>query len=264
MRKFYFISLFVLMACLGCQWHMQPSVEEKKTDEVVIDRFDQVEIPYLTMADFAALHQMRTDYPIQTRTLIENVLCLGAVNEPDINSTLLVYFQDSTLQVLIKDVEQQYASLDDVNRKLTDAFRRLSKMLPGIEIPKIYAQIGSLDQSIVVADSMLGISLDKYLGADYPVYLRYGYSEQQRSMMTRDYIVPDCLGFYLLSLYPMPEAADTLIELRHWHMTKIQYVVNQSMGRKVFTNDTMEQIEKYMKAHPKLTTDELLLLERLP
>lgn len=264
MRKYYIISLFVLMACLGCQWQMQPSAEAKKTDEVVIDRFDQVEISYLTMADYAALHQMRTDYPVQTRTLIENLLCLGPVNDPEINNTLLVYFQDSILQVLIKDVEQQYASLDDVNHKLTEAFRRLSKMLPDIEIPKIYAQIGSLDQSIVVADSMLGVSLDKYLGADYSVYLRYGYSEQQRRTMTRDYIVPDCLGFYLLSLYPLPEAADTLIEQRRWHMMKIQYVVNQAMGRPVFSNDTITLIEKFTKAHPKLTTDELLLLDSLP
>jgi hypothetical protein len=51
-------------------------------------------------------------------------------------------------------------------------------MLPGIVVPRIYTQIGSLDQSIVVDDSILGISLDKYLGADHPVYLRYGYTEQ--------------------------------------------------------------------------------------
>ena len=81
--------MFVLMVCLGCQWHMQPSNEENQTDEVVIERFDRVEIPYLTMADFASLHQMRTDYPVQTRTLIENVLRLGPVNDPDINSRLL-------------------------------------------------------------------------------------------------------------------------------------------------------------------------------
>jgi len=262
-RRFYILSLFVLMICLGCQWHMQPSNEENQTDEVVIERFDRVEVPYLTMADFASLHQMRTDYPVQTRTLIENVLRLGPVNDPDINSRLLVYFQDSTLQVLIKDVEQQYENMDDLNRKLTEAFKRLDKMLPGIEIPQIYAQIGSLDQSIVVADSMLGISLDKYLGADYPAYLRYGYSEGQRRMMTREYIVPDCLGFYLLSLYPIPEKADTLQDLRHWHMMKIQYVVNQAMGQKFFSNDTIDLLERYKKANPRLSAAELLQLDTI-
>ena len=243
---------------------MQPVVEEKKDDGVVVERFDRVEGLYLTMADFAALHQMKTDYPNQTRHLIENVLQLGPVNDPDINTRLLVFFQDSTLQALIKEVERQYEKTDDIERGLTKAFLRLQKMLPGLEIPKVYTQIGSLDQSIVVSDSMLGISLDKYLGADYPAYIRYGYSERQREMMTREYIVPDCLGFYLLSRYPMPESADTLEVQRHWHMAKIQCIVNQAMGRQVFSNPSISHLEKYQKEHPQFSADKLLTLDFLP
>ena len=264
MRKVYLAILSLLLVCIGCQWQMSPSVvEEKHSDGVVIERFDRVEDLYLTMADFAALQQLKTDYPVQTRTLLENVLQLGPVNDPDICTRWLVYFQDSTLQSLLRDVERQYGDMDDLNRQLTSAFQRLSRLLPGIEAPLVYAQIGSLDQSIVVSDSMLGISLDKYLGSDYPAYLRYGYSERQRSMMTREYIVPDCLGFYLLSLYPLPAVDDTLLERRHWHMMKIQYVVNQAMGRRIFTNDTISQIDKYRKSHPQLTVSELLLLDSI-
>ena len=252
------------MACLGCQWGMQPAVEAKENDGVQVERFDRVEGLYLTMADFAALHQMKTDYPIQTRRLIENVLQLGPANDPDINTRLLVFFQDSTLQDLIREVERQYENTDDIDRSLTKAFQRLQKMLPGLEIPKVYSQIGSLDQSIVVSDSMLGISLDKYLGADYPAYIRYGYSEQQRKMMTREYIVPDCLGFYLLSRYPMPEQADTLEELRHWHMAKIQCIVNQAMGHQIFSNTAISRLEKYQKEHPQSSADKLLSLDFQP
>jgi len=250
----------LLLGCLGCQWHLSPSEEDDHHAGLTIERYDRVEGLYLTMADYAALRQMKTDFPLQTRTLIENVLQLGAVNDPDINTRWLLFFQDSTLQALIGDVQRQYENVDDLNKSFTAAFARLEKMLPGLEVPRIYTQIGSFDQSIVVTDSMLGISLDKYLGADYPAYLRYGYSERQRSMMTRDYIVPDCLGFYLLSHFPMPIEADTVHHLRHWHMMKIQYVVNQAMDRRVFVNDTIAQIGQYVKEHPRLTTAELLHL----
>ena len=261
MQKLYYLLLLVLMFCLGCQWQMKPSEEEKSPDNISVERFDRVESGYLTMADIAALHQMKTDYPIETRTLIEEVLQLGPANDPEINSRLLVFFQDSTLQTLVADVEKQYADMSDVNWQLTSAFRRLKQLIPGIEIPQLYTQIGSLDQSIVVVDGRLGISLDKYLGSDYPIYLRYGYSEQQRKMMTREYIVPDCLGFYLLSLFPLPgEEERHSVELRHWHMAKIQWVVNQAMNSHVFSGETLNRLDKYKRANPKLSASEMMML----
>ena len=263
-RKFYLFMFLLMMALIGCQLQMRPSEEQLQQDGVVLDRYDRVESLYLTLADFAALHQMRTDYPQQTRTLIEHVLQLGPVDDPDINNRLLLFFQDSTLQAIIDDVARKYDNTDALQKQLTDAFRRLATMLPGMKIPSFYTQIGSLDQSIVVSDSLVGISLDKYLGADYPAYLRYGYTSQQRSMMTREYIVPDCLGFYLLSLYPLPAEADTLFAARHFHMMKIQTVVNKAINRHVFSNDSIASLEKFLAAHPNFSTDEFLHLDSLP
>ena len=258
MLRRWFFFLFLMVALAGCQWHSDSYDSSQEHVNINIQRYDRVESQYLSMADFAALQQLKTDFPLQTRNLIENVLQLGPVNDPEINTRWLIYFQDSTLQALIKDVNVQYHNLDDINRQFTMAFRRLSQMLPDLDIPSIYTQIGSLDQSIVVADSLLGISLDKYLGTDYPAYLRYGYSQRQRSMMTRDFIVPDGLGFYLLSCYPMPQPQDSTDISRQWHMSKIQYVVNRAMNRQVFHNDTIRQIEQYMKAHPHMPVDSLL------
>ena len=243
---------------------MRPSDEQHQKDDFVLDRYDRVESLYLTLADFAALHQMRTEYPLQTRTLIENVLQLGPVDNSDINNRLLLFFQDSTLQVIIKDVARKYENTDLLEEQLAVAFRRLAKMLPGMKIPHLYTQIGSLDQSIVVSDTLVGISLDKYLGEDYPAYIRYGYTPQQRRMMTREYIVPDCLGFYLVSLYPLPEEDDTLFTARRWHMTKIQCVVNQVMNRRVFTSDSILQLEQYLSAHPGMLMEQFLQLDTLP
>ncbi len=261
MRLYCIIISLLLAFCLGCQWQSPASGGQQADDGVQIERYDCIERNFVTLADFAALHQLRTEYPEQTRTLIEDVLKLGPANDPDINTRLLLFFQDSTLQALVADVEQQYGDISDLEAQLTKAFKRLGKMLPGFAVPQVYAQIGSLDQSIVVTDSLLGISLDKYLGADYPVYKRYGYTEKQRNMMTRKYIVPDCLGFYLLSLYPMPAEADSLLSERHWHMMKIQCVVNRAMDSKVFSGDTINRLEHFWKSKSRITADEFLRLE---
>lgn len=256
-KKLYFTLLLTLLACMGCQWQWHANDAKGETGQVVIERFDRAERLFLTTGDFAALQQMKTVYPKETRTLIEDVLQLGFVDEPDINARFLHFFQDSTLQMLMHDVEAQYHDMSDLNKEFTEAFERLSELLPGIEVPRIYTQIGSLDQSIVVADSAVGISLDKYLGEDYPVYLKYGYTEEQRQMMTRQYIVPDCLSFYLLGHYPMPAEAADSVPLRHVHMAKIQYVINQALGSDFFTREPVIQVGEYMR-HAGITVDRLL------
>ena len=258
MRNLYLFLLMSLCVCLGCQWNIPATDNQEQSGDIVIERFDRIEMQYLTTGDFAALQQMKTQYPAETRILIEEVLQLGMVDEPDINTRFLIFFQDSTLQVLMREVKAQYADMDDVSAQLTDAFAHLAEVLPGIEVPRVYTQIGSLDQSVVVDDSLVGISLDKYLGADNAIYQRYGYTEKQRSTMTREYIVPDCVGFYLLRHYPAQiEEGDTL-EQRRAHMAKIQYVVNAVTGRKAFTSEGIEQVEKYLKSHHEVSIEQLL------
>ena len=256
MRNIYFILLSMMVGCVGCEWQLNS--DEDETD-VVVERYDRVQSLYLTTSDFSALQHMNTIYPMQTRTLIEDVLHIGQVNDPQINTRFLSFYQDSTLQALISEAEHQYANMDDINEALSAAFKYLKKHLPDMEIPEVYAQIGALDQSVIVGNGMIGISLDKYLGAEYELYLKpeYGYSVEQRQMMERRYIVPDCIVFYLLSLYPM---ADSLIgqSERDIHMGRILWVVNKAIGQKLFNNGYVQKVDKYMNQHRSMTVEQLL------
>ena len=259
MRKIYVLLISVMLVCIGCEWRLSGSGSESETI-VNVERYDRIQSLYLTTGDFSALQQMNTNYPQQTRTLIEDVLKIGQVNDPEINIKFLNYFQDTILQTLIASAEQQYANMDDINKDLSDAFSRLRDMLPNIEVPQVYAQIGSLDQSIIVGNGLLGISLDKYLGSNYPLYLRedYGYMDEQRNAMTRDFIVPDCIGFYLLSLYPMPNDHELTQLERDMFVGKVQWVVNQSMNRRVFNTLYTRNVGHFMKSHPDITTEQVL------
>ena len=77
-------------------------------------------------------------------------------------------------------------------------------------------------------------------------------------MMQRSYIVPDCLGFYLLSLYPLPAGADSVQQLRDAHMGRIQWVVNRAMQRKVFANEFVVEADKLMRESRDMSVEHLL------
>lgn len=256
MHKIYYFLMVVMLGCISCEWQFMS--EDDGT--IAVDRYDRIQSLYLTTGDFSALQQMNTAYPMQTRTLIEDVLRIGKVNDQQINTKFLRFYQDTTLQTLIAEAEQQYANMDDINQELTDAFKYLRENIVGLEAPEVYAQIGSLDQSVIVGNNTIGICLDKYLGSDYPLYQKpeYGYTKHQLSMMNRHYIVPDCVGFYLLSLYPMPSDKMMTQQDSDIHIGKIQWVVNKAMGKRVFENKYIQKVQRYMLQNKNVSLDMLL------
>ena len=249
MKRASYLLIIVLMLFSSCDFKLKPNdMLGGPTDNLEIQRYDRLQSQYLTTGDFSALQQMETDYPMETRALLENVLRLGVVDDPNINKKFLSYFQDSTLQVLISDVESEYADMNDLNKELQHSFERLQKEIPELIIPRVYAQIGALDESIVVGDSMIGISLDKYMGEGYSLYKKH-YSLSQRQSMNRSNIVPDCLVFYLLSQYPLA-SYDSKSQAEHdFHMGKMMWVVNRIMGYRFFKIKFIDDVEQYQRKH---------------
>ena len=256
MNKSGWLLLVASFLLSACELRLKP-FEEESEHRMEVFRYDRLESQYLTTGDFSALQQMSTEYPMETRTLIEDILHIGEVNDPQINKKFLTYFQDSTLQMIVSDAESQYANMDDINQQLNKAFFNLKGRLPDMPLPQVYAQIGALDQSIVIGNQSIGISLDKYLGEDYPLYKKF-YSASQLKAMSRSYIVPDCLSFYLLSLYPMPDFEQRSQIDRDLHIGKIMWVCNQALECRFFRSKYINMVDNYMKRNKNLTLDSLL------
>lgn len=250
--------MFSVLLTLGsCEFKLKPFDDDGENHRIEVCRYDRLESQYLTTSDFSALQQMNTDYPVETSTLIEKILRIGEVNDPQINNKFLSFYQDSTLQTLISDAESQYANMDDINERLNKAFSKLKKEIPTLPIPRFYAQIGALDQSIVIGNSSVGISLDKYLGKDYALYKKY-YTPAQIKTMTREYIVPDCLCFYLLSLYTMSDIESRPQLERDLHMGKVMWVCNRILEKSMFNTRYVRAVDKYMSGDHAIGIEELL------
>ncbi len=259
MQKYiHYILLSLLLLFTSCELKLKPNEDEEDASRIKVERYDRLQSRYLLTGDFSALQQMNTDYPIETRTLVEKMLQIGEVSDHDINERFLRFYQDSTLQTLISDCESEFANMDDINRELVASFTKLKEWLPELPLPRIYAQIGAFDQSVVVGERMVGISLDKYMGARYQLYQRFNYSAEQLSTMNRGYIVPDVLSFYLLSCYPLENFENRTQQERDLCIAKVMWVVNKALGRKVLAINGIDTIESYMSRHKDVTISQLM------
>lgn len=257
-RNITLILAFVISLCSACDFRLKANEDGGNPSSMKVERYDRLESRYVITGDFSALQQMNTEFPIETRTLVEKMLHIGDVSDHDISERFLRFYQDSALQVLVNDVEAEYANMDDINQGLRRAFGNLKDWLPGLPIPRVYAQIGALDQSVVVGEMAIGISLDKYMGAKYPLYKQFGYSNEQLATMGRGYIVPDCVSFYLLSLYPMSNYDSRTQQEKDLHMGKVMWIVNKALEQDVFDTDFTRIVSKYMRQHPEVSYEELL------
>jgi len=77
----------------ACDLKIRPDMLGSHDVCIKVQRYDRLESRYLTTGDFSALQQMNTDYPIETRTLIEKVLQLGVIEDFEIHKKFLRYYQ---------------------------------------------------------------------------------------------------------------------------------------------------------------------------
>lgn len=252
LQKLFFPFFLLMLLLVSCHFNMDEKKKEGNETEISVIRFDKLLNEYVELNSFSALQKMNTEYAVETKLLIEDILGLGQVNDNNINGRLKAYFSDPTLQALMKDALVKYDDMEEVEKGLTYGFKKLKEEVPSIKIPSVYAQFSALNESVVVGDSILGFSVDKYMGEDYPLYKRY-YYDYQRKSMNPNRIIPDCFSFYLMSEYPFPmDGNRTLLDMM-MHFGKINYVVSKIMGYKSFEEElgfTKEEIE-WCKANKK-------------
>lgn len=93
MGKTISILITVLTLFVACDIKLKPFEDEGSEHRIEVCRYDRLESQYLTTGDFSALQQMNMDYPIETRTLLEDVLRIGEVNDPQISHKFLAFFK---------------------------------------------------------------------------------------------------------------------------------------------------------------------------
>ena len=83
-------------------------------------------------------------------------------------------------------------------------------------------------------------------------------SHTQRKQMSREYILPDCMTFYLMSVYPLQHFESRPQVERDLQIGKIQWLVNQVMTKRIYHSRYEEAVDEYMKKNPKISYEELL------
>jgi len=141
----------------------------------------------------------------------ENVITLGDPSD-SLYPTYLNAFLTDTIRVLSRlKIDSVFSNLTNLEKKLQEGFRHYKYYFPHKTIPQFFTVISGFNQSVVMTNDAIGISLDNYLGADCPFYVRLGLPQYKRENMYSDKIPTDLLYSWATSEFVFDESKDNLL-----------------------------------------------------
>ncbi len=135
---------------------------------------------------------------------------IGGTDQPNYTELLAGFVTDTLIQRLQKDVAAKIDTAK-LSAELDNLFRHYKHYFPGKEIPAIYTCISGFNQSIVTSTGLIGISLDKYLGADCTYYPQLGLPNYKIRNMYPGKITSDVAYAWAMTEFPLPENSNNLL-----------------------------------------------------
>ena len=121
------------------------------------------------------------------------VINSGDINDPSFGDFLVRFCTDKQNNDVYALTMRLYPDVTDIERSITNAYRHYLYYFPERNVPSVYTCITGFNNSIITGDSVLGIGLDRYLGADCKYYPQLEIYSYMAAKMTPANIVPDCM-----------------------------------------------------------------------
>ncbi|SHL00717.1 hypothetical protein SAMN05444266_101884 [Chitinophaga jiangningensis] len=206
--------LLAAVAMASCKSGPKPPDVSHISVTVSTQRFDSALFTIDTNNIQPGLAKLHADYPVFTPVYMTDIMNLGAYADSSaaLQQQLHLFLTTPDFRQLETAVQQKFGNLSAVRKDLEQAFKYTKYYLPNFKTPQVVTFIsGIANYGAVTVDSLLGIGLDMYMGADFPPY---GMIEDLPSYMIRrftpEYIATNAMQVIHNQLYPM-RTSGTLI-----------------------------------------------------
>lgn len=126
-------------------------------------------------------------------TTYSKVIGLGDPSDERWNEAFILFATDLRNLDLFDSVRKVWPDAGRLTKELESAFRHYRYYFPGEVVPEVVTCISVFNNSIIVDDSLLMVSLDRYLGEGSAYYPSLGIYSYQARKMTPDYTASDCM-----------------------------------------------------------------------
>jgi len=141
----------------------------------------------------------------------EGIIRIGPMTDPKFEGYLQSFLSDNMVNEGYQRVLKVFPDVENVEKALNGAFKRYRYYFPNGLIPEVYTYVSGYNLSIALADSLIGIGLDRYLGSNCEYYPQLGIPRYQIRNMHPAKIPSDCIRAWLIGEFPYNDSINNLL-----------------------------------------------------
>ncbi len=200
----YRFLLLLFLVASGCTPKVEPI-------PLSIMRFDHDVWTLKDSVSPTALETIRLRYGAFGALYFEEMVHLGSQTDSLFPERIRLFLDHPVVDGAFSQTRALYSDLASEERAFGEAFARYTSFFPDEPLPEFYACVTGFNHSVVTAEGIVAIGLDKYLGSEEPYYGRLGLAEYQRRVMRREYLVPDVMRAIGYARFAKNDSSENLI-----------------------------------------------------
>ncbi|MDR1226959.1 MAG: hypothetical protein LBK47_08705 [Prevotellaceae bacterium] len=181
------LTLVALLGFASC--NTDRSRLHKMSLSIEVQRFDN-DLFAITSENFdEELPKVQEKYGDFFILFCERVIEVGTPKtDATFKADLLQFLTDTIVQKAYQKTQEVFPDEAQLNSKLTNAFKRYKLAFPNDSTPKAYAFVSGFNTSIILAENIVAIGLDRFLGSDFDLYTTMGFYKYIAHSMTPEHI----------------------------------------------------------------------------
>lgn len=160
-----------------------------------------------------ALVELSNAHPDFFNLYTYRIIKIGGITDEHFPELIKTFITDTLIQDIKSQTDKKFSNHKKLEKQLVKAFKYYSYHFPDKELPTIYTYISGFNQSIVTAENIIGISLDKYLGRNCEYYQQLSSTPQYKILnMHKDKILSDVAYAWGITEFEDENSATKLLE----------------------------------------------------
>jgi len=170
--------------------------------------------------------ELSNEHPAFFNLFTYRIIRIGGIGDEDFPFLIKSFLQDTLIQEVKTTVYDEFRNTKWLEKDLQKAFKYYRYHFPDKELPAIYTYVSGFNQSVVTAENIVGISLDKYLGRDCEYYKQLSSTPQYKVMnMYKERIPSDVAFAWAITEFEDEQSTTTLLD-NMIEKGKMMYVVD--------------------------------------
>jgi len=222
--SFWLLFATILMSVSCSTNNLKIDVSDIEIDQKVV-RFDSMLFASHPDTVLKNVPTIINRYPEFSALYFHRIIEIGDPSRRAFYDMLSLFLSDYDLQMAYLKSQDHYRNFSPYFDIIHKGFKHYHYYFPDLDIPDIYLMMTGFNQSVVAAEGILGIGVDKFLGEDARFYDQLQISKYLRRRMMPQALPYESMKGWTMTEFQFNDSVNNLIAHMVYH-GKILYLMD--------------------------------------